>query len=457
VPPQGAAPLPDLPAAWASAEPGGVGHATPLASWWNRFDDPLLGQLVKQALQANTSVLGAQAALRQARALRDVAAAALVPGLNTSGSAQRSRSGGASSNNFQAGLDASWELDVFGVRRQAVAAADATVLAGAASLGDVQVSIAGELGLAYVALRSAQARLAIATDNLTSQLETLQITGWRWQAGLVSALEAEQARAAAEQTRAQLPALQSGIGQFSHAIAVLSGRPPSDLDALLAPARPLPQPQAGLALLFPADTLRQRADVRAAQARVSAAIAGVAQAEAARLPSFRLAGSLGLSAASLGALTRGASVMGSLLAGVAWPLLDGGAARAQVRVQQAAADQAWTAYKAVLLLSLQEVEDSLLALRGDGERVSRLQDAALAAGAAAQMARQRYDSGLIDFQVVLETQRTRLATQDSLASAQADHLSDHLRLYKAVGGGWNPDRPEAAAAPPSPLASGPTP
>ena len=343
------------------------------------------------------------------------------------------------------------------MRRQAVAAADATVRAGSASLGDVQVSIAAELGLAYVALRSAQARVSIARDNLASQLETLQITRWRWQAGLVSSLEAEQARAAAEQTRAQLPALQTGIGQFSHAIAVLSGRAPSDLDTLLGPAAPLPQPEADLALRFPADTLRQRPDVRAAEARVSAAIASVAQARAAQLPTFRLAGSLGLSAASLGALTHGASVVGNLLAGVAWPLFDGGAARAQVRVQQAAADQAWSAYKAVLLLSLQEVEDSLLAMRGDTERVARLQEAAQAAGAAAQMARQRYDSGLIDFQVVLETQRTRLAAQDSLASALADGVSNHLRLFKALGGGWNPDSLDAAASTETPPASGLTP
>jgi NodT family efflux transporter outer membrane factor (OMF) lipoprotein len=430
---------------------------TATAGWWQRLNDPILAALVADATRFNTSVQGAQAALRQARASRDVASAGLVPAINTSGSAQRGRSGGVSGNNFQAGLDANWELDVFGVRRQAVAAADASVRAGAASLGDVQVSIAGELGLAYVSLRSAQARLAIAQDNLASQLETLQLTDWRLQAGLVSSVEAEQARAAAEQTRAQLPALQTGIGQFSHAIAVLSGRPPSDLDALLAPVRPLPEPQADLALQFPADTLRQRPDVRAAQARVSAALASVSQAEAARLPSFRLAGSLGLSAATLGALGNGASVVSSLLAGVAWPLFDGGAARAQVRVQQAAADQAWAAYKAVLLLGLQEVEDSLLALRGDGERVQRLQDAARSAGAAAQLARQRYSSGLIDFQVVLDTERTRLSTQDSLASAQADRVSDHLRLYKALGGGWNPASLDAGAPPETPLASGPTP
>ena len=142
-----------------------------------------------------------QAALRQARALRDVAAAALVPTVGSSASAQRSTAGGKSTgNSFQAGLDASWELDIFGANRSALAASEATAQASAASLGDVQVSIAAEVALDYIALRGAQARLAIASDNLASQQETLQITQWRLQAGLVTSLEAEQARAAAEQT-----------------------------------------------------------------------------------------------------------------------------------------------------------------------------------------------------------------------------------------------------------------
>jgi outer membrane protein, multidrug efflux system len=165
--------------AWSAIDVAADASAASLLAWWTRFDDPLLARLASMALQANTNVNGAQAALRQARALREVAAASLYPTLGTSASAQRSRdgpgagsAGGArTSNLFQAGLDAHWELDVFSANRSALNASDAAANASAASLGDVQVSIAAEVALAYIALRGAQARLAIAEENLASQRE----------------------------------------------------------------------------------------------------------------------------------------------------------------------------------------------------------------------------------------------------------------------------------------------
>jgi NodT family efflux transporter outer membrane factor (OMF) lipoprotein len=301
--------------------------------------------------------------------------------------------------------------------------------------------------LNYITLRGAQARLAIALANLASQEETLQITRWRQEAGLVTALEAEQARASAAQTRAQLPALQTGIEQSRHALAVLTGQPPAALATLLAASAPVPQAAADLALSIPAETLRQRADVRAAERRVAAALARVGQAEAARLPSFALGGSLGLNALTLGTLTNAASVLTSIVASMAAPLFDGGAGRAQVRAQEAAFDQARLAYQAAVLTALKDVEDALIALQGDQARLASLRDAADAATNAALLARQRYSSGLVDFQVVLETQRTQFATQDSVAGAGADVSSDHVRLYKALGGGWRTEDTSAAPLP----------
>jgi multidrug efflux system outer membrane protein len=442
----------DVPAAWSQVDPSAVGDTSLLAQWWLRLRDPLLAQLVSQAMQSNTTVVSAQAALRQARALRDVAGAGLLPTLDGSASIQRSRSGGASaSNSFKVGLDASWELDVFGGNRSGLQASEAAARASAATLGDVQVSIAAEVALDYITLRNAQARLAIANDNLASQQEILQITQWRLQAGLVSSLEAEQSRAATEQTAAQLPALQTSIDQTLHALAVLTGRPPAALGSVLAAVAPVPQAADDLALSIPAETLRQRADVRAAEHQVMAAMARASQAQAQALPNFRLSGSLGLNALALGSLTNGASVASALLAGVAVPLFDGGALRAQVRAQQAALEQANSSYQGTVLTALKDVEDALVALRGDRERLVRLQQAAEAAGNAASMASQRFTSGLVDFQVVLETQRTRLSTQDSVANASADVSADHVRLYKALGGGWQPDggdAPPAATADP---------
>lgn len=430
-------PTTETPAQWAGAQ--AQGSATPLGQWWGQFNDPLLSALVQRSLAHNTSLRQAQASLRQARAVSDVQAAGLLPRVDASGSAQRSRAGGSTGNRFAAGFDASWEPDLFGAERSAVSASQADVAVALASLGDAQVSLAAEVAANYIALRGVQERLAIARSNLASQQETLQISEWRLQAGLTTSLVTEQARAAVEQTAAQIPALENSLAQTRHALAVLTGQPPAALDAALAPARPVPQAPAELALAIPAQTLRQRADVRAAEQRIVAALARVSQADAARYPSLRISGNLGLGAATLGALTNGASVASALLGSISVPLFDGGAARAQVRVQEAALEQARIGYEAVVLGALQNVEDALVALQGDRERLARLRAAAEAAANADLLARQRYQSGLIDFPTVLDTQRTVLAAQDGVAAAQTSLATDHVRLYKALGGGWVAD------------------
>jgi NodT family efflux transporter outer membrane factor (OMF) lipoprotein len=444
----------DIPPGWANAEGARTGYpkidADSLAAWWQRFEDPLLADLVSRALLSNTSVASAQAAVRQAQALRDVAAAALLPTLVASGSAQRGRAGGDSTGNrFQLGLDGQWVPDVFGARRDARDAGNATAAASVASLGDAQVQVAAEVALNYILLRAVQARSVIATENLASQQETFQITAWRQQAGLVTTLEVEQARAAAAQTQALLPALQISMNQTAHALAVLVGQPPAALQAELrigmrvAPAssmgterETLPESRGDFAMSIPADTLRHRADVRSAEYQVAAALARVGQAQAQRWPSFAIGGTIGLSAISMAALTNGASVLSSLLASVSLPVFDGGAARAQVNVQQAALEQAQQVYRAAVLGALKDVENALVALRGDRLRVASLRIAAEAASNAAVLARQRYSGGLVDFQTVLETQRNQLSTQDGVVSAMADVGSDQVRLYTALGGGW---------------------
>ncbi len=429
----------DVPMAWSST-PATETTAESAAAWWQRFQDPELAPLVARALQANTTVLGAQAALRQARALRDVAAAGLQPSLGSAASATHTTHGGNNvGNSFQLGLDAAWELDFFGARRSAVDTSEASERASAANLGDVQVSIAAEVALTVITLRNAQARLAIAQDNLASQLQTLQITAWRAQAGLLSTLEVEQARAASAQTRAQLPALQTRIEQTGHALAVLTGQAPAALADWVAKPGAIPQARTDLALSLPADTLRQRPDVRAAEQQVLAAAGRVTQADAARYPSFKLGGSLGLNALTVGALSNTAALASTLLASVNWPVWDGGAARAQLQAEQAALDQVRATYRGTVLAALQEVEDALAALRGDRARMARLHEAATAATQAAGLARQRFNSGLVDFQTVLETQRTQLSTQDGLANATAEVSADHVRLFKALGGGWQPE------------------
>jgi len=437
-----------VPAQWSTAPADAVdvvgagttaSPATVLSGWWRAFNDPQLTGLIDQALQANTSVRGAQAALQQARALRDVAAANRGPVLALSGSAQRGKQGQAApTNTFRAGFDASWEPDVFGGLGATVAASEADVQAAVASLGQVRVSLAAEVATNYIELRGLQSRLAIARSNLAAQQETLQLTEWRVQAGLASSLDLEQAKTATAQTQAQIPVLEASVAQSLNSLAVLTGRVPGALSSELGVAH-VPVPPARLTLSFPADTLRQRPDVRVAEQQVRSAWAQVAQADAGRYPNFNLSGSLGLNASRLADLTDTASLLRTLLGSVSYTLFDGGAAQARVRAQQAVFEQARVNHEAVLLTALQDVEDTLVALKSDRERLGRLGAAAEAAANADLLARNRYASGLIDFRTVLDTQKTLLAAQSELEVARTAWSTDHVRLYKAMGGGWTPE------------------
>ncbi|MBA5603983.1 efflux transporter outer membrane subunit [Duganella sp. FT3S] len=443
------------PAGWSGAPgmPGATGAQASLVDWWQRFHDPMLDRLIGQALDVNTSVAVARAALLQARATRDVAAAGLGTTVSVSASAQRSKTDGANaSNSYAAGFDASWEPDVFGRNGYALAAGEATVRATEVSLADVRVTVAAEVARNYIDLRGAQARLAIARDNVASQEATMQITDWRVQAGLLTSLEQQQALSATELAKAQLPLLETSVAQLTHSLAVLCGQAPATLDAMLASAAPIPEGGAELALSLPADTLRQRPDVRAAEFQVRAAMARVGQADAARYPSFRLEGSIGLHGLGIGGT--GSTILRALLGSVSGNAFDGGASVAQLRLEQGALAQSHAAYRATVLAALQDVEDALSALAGDRRRLEHLRSAAAAANNAALLARQRYASGLVDFQTVLETQRTLYSAQDSVAATSASLGDDQVRLYKALGGGWQPDGAPAAA--PAPAAAAKT-
>lgn len=422
-----------------------------LSQWWQRFGDAQMTALIEQALQANPNVQSAQAALRQARAQLGVTQASRLPSAGASvGGSRSKREPSSASNSFTAGIDASWEPDWWGTQANAVQAGEANVAAAVATLEGAHVSLAAEVAQTYIELRSLQNRLRIAQDNLGIQRENQQITEWRMQAGLATSLDAEQARAATAQTAAQIPALQASLAQARHALAILTGQAPAALEAALTAAQPLPVAPTALAMALPADTLRQRPDVRAQEQRVVAAVANLSAQERANFPSLRLSGSLGVSAATLAALgSSGASLATSIAASLSQTLFDGGANTARVQERQAAVEMARINYRASVLTALQEVEDALVQLQGDQERLVQLQISEAAARNAQLLANQRYSSGLVDFQTVLDTQRTLLSSQDSVATVQAAISTDYVRLYKALGGGWQPldSAGQIAAAP----------
>ncbi len=450
--PEYRAPANPAPASWFQADAAKDVARTDasgnLSRWWRSFNDPLLSGLVEQALQSSPDLRSAQARLREARARRTVAAAGLYPDVGASFDARRSKSSeetgsGTAQNTFSAGFDAGWEIDVFGGTRRGIEAADADLQATQAGLYDTQVSLAAEVALNYIELRTYQIRLRIARDNLVSQAETLQLTHWRAQAGLVSSQDTEQARANLEQTRAQIPSLERSFAEAEHRLAILLGLPPGSLYARMAANAELPKAPTAVAVGIPAETLRQRPDVRAAERRLAAETSRLGAAEAARYPGFKLSGSIGLEALAFSALGNSGAGAYSLLAGISAPIFNAGRLRAQVDIQDAVREQTLIDYERTVLGALGDVENALAALAKSREREQALAIATESSRNAALLARNRYSAGLIDFQSVLDTERSVLSIEDSLASTRADGISAVIRLYKALGGGWSPASPIA--------------
>ena len=445
-------PLPDsardmvLPGSWSTADAAIKPVAVPdLSIWWRQMGDPLLDDLIERALTSAPDMRTAQARLKQVRASRDLAVAGLFPSLGASASAKRSKAGtaaggsGTSQTLYTAGFDASWEPSIFGGQRDAASGAEADLVASAATLESTRVSLAAEVALEYVTLRTYQQRLTIARDNTASQAETLQLTDWKQQAGLVTSLEVEQARTNLEQSRASIPGLEVGSAEAEHRLAVLIGQAPGALREKLADAKPLPAPPDEVAVGIPADTIRQRPDVRAAEFALRGEIARSAEQRAARYPSFTLSGSWGWQAFSSAALGGTDTLVRSLVGSLAATLFDGGRISARIDVQNAVEEQALVAYEASILTALEDVENALVSYAAGRERLETRRRAAESARNAAQLARTLYEAGSADFQKVLDTDRTRLTAEDGLASAEGDLLAAVVKLYKALGGGWRAD------------------
>lgn len=431
------------PAQWHTAHQSGSIDTAALAEWWKQFNDPVLDSLISDALAANTDLATARAKLREARARRDMSRAGLGPSVTASGSVSHAKASaetgsGATSNLYSAGFDASWEVDVFGATRRTVEASEADLQASAENLRDVQVSLVAEVASNYIELRTAEQRLAIAEANLASQTETYDLVSWRLMAGLVSDLDEAQARTDLETTRAALPSLRTTISEARNRLAILLDRSPGELDARLAATGAIPSAPQQIATGIPADTLRQRPDVRMAERELAAQTARLGAAEAARYPSLPLSGSLGLASLNPGRLLDSSAIARSLLASITAPIFDSGYLRANVRVQDALVEQYRLQYRGAVLTALEDVENALVSLANTGQRHKELAQATSSASEALAIARNRYAAGLIDFESVLTSQRTLISLEDQLASSAGDYSKAQISLYKALGGGWTP-------------------
>lgn len=425
-----------VPAVWAQADATPI--ATDLTAYWTMLGDPLLTQFVEQAIVENRDMAASAARLDQARASLIQARAGYYPSVSASAGANRdigdfSRDG----VQFSLGADAAWEIDLFGQVSGSVAAARGDFAASGFSLADLQRLVVGQVAIATINARATAQQLAIAQNTLAYQDDNLQIARWRNQAGLVSSLDVEQARAQRAQTAATIPSLESSLVSTANAISTLIGEPPGRvLNALLdSEPAPVPQPPALSGFEAPAEILHRRPDVRAAEAALIANTARIGVARAQLLPLARLSGTIGTGQARLSDLFD--VITGSLFAGVSQLIFDGGRTAAQVDSAEAVARASLAQWEQAILIALEEVESAAVDQRTAAEREALNEVAVDAASNSALLARSQYQAGLTDFRTLLTAENQLLSARNQLVAAEADRAIAFVRLTQALGGGWD--------------------
>lgn len=439
-----------LPATGSEVAPDGAQSvSTPdsaLRTPWQRLGDSTLDALMAQALSANFDARAAAARLRTARSARAAAAFDLAPTVTVAGGYTRQRLSSATfpigagsfpdQDIWDAGFDASWELDLFGRLRRNLQAQGALVAVTREDLRNVQVSLAAELARAYFELRGSQEQLAVTRQNAENQRRTLQVTQERLDAGRGTAFDTERAQAQLSFTLSSLPGLEAAVAAAQYRIGVLVGRPPATVVAELTGVAPLPSlPEVGT--LAGADTLiRQRPDVAAAERQFAAQRSLLGSAKADYLPRVTLGGNAGYSASTLGSLGDHGTFRFAIGPVISWPALNLGRVKARVDASGARAAEAEAQYAQTVLLAEEEAENALAGYRSARQRVARIEDAATASARAAELARLRFSEGVADFLQVLDAERTQLDAESRLAQGRKDAATAYAALYKALGGAW---------------------
>jgi len=448
--------------------------------WWTIFHDPTLDSLVERAMNSNLDLRLAEARIRQARAARGVAGAGLWPTVEATGTYRRLRSGGGGVgvspggatttaggavggagagpigggtgagglgagpiNLFQAGLDAAWEMDVFGGTRRSIEAAQADLQAAAEDRRDVMVTLISEVALNYLELRGFQQRIAIAKQNLQAQVHSADLTRMRFAGGLVSRLDVANAEAQVATTRATIPPLAASAEQTIYGLSLLLGLTPDALLKELSPEGRIPTTPPDVPIGLPSDLLRRRPDVRRAEAQAHAATARIGVAIADLFPKFTLTGAAGASSTSFSSLGNWKNRFYSGGPGVSWEIFDAGRVQWNIRVQNTIQQQALITYQQTVLTALRDVNSALVAYACEQEHRQALVEAVNRNLEAVDLATQSYTQGQTDFINVLNAQRSLLTAQDALVQSNRSLATDLVALYKALGGGWELQDPGA--------------
>ncbi len=431
-----------------------------LANWWEQFQDPQLNALIASALADNLDIQAASARIAQARAQRDVVAGAELP--TVSGNAQFTRyripdaiqrlpqqalagadPGAATAfkipsylNLYQLGFDTSWELDLFGGTRRAIEAANASAEAAEAARRGVVVATLAELGDDYLALRATQARLRLAEHTLETEQTLFELTQNRQHNGLASQLDVEQAHAQLELSRASVPMLRAQVLQSIHALAMLLGRLPEELEQQLSETAPLPPAPPTIPAGLPSQILERRPDIQQAERQLAAATAAVGVAEAQRFPSLSLTAGTSLVSTQLSELVHHDSWTWNAGGSLTAPIFEGGRLAANQRAAEAAATQSTLQYRATVLQAFREAEDALQNYAAARDQLAAIQTASQAQHVALDRATQMYRAGLGSYINVLDADRSAASADDQVELTQQQQAHAVVAIYKALGGGW---------------------
>jgi len=440
------------PTSWVSPLTNGLSdQAAAPATWWASFNDAELNSLVQRAMRANLDLRVAEARLRQARALRSASAANLLPNLNATASAARAKQ---SQNQpffgalalppnfpfeysvYQAGFDASWELDLFGGKRRALEAATADWQSAIEARNDVMVSVLAELGRSYMEMRGTQQRLQIAQRDIALAQEALDLTRARLQGGIATDLDVARSAALLAGMQAALPPLEAAERAAMYGLAVLLALPPGDLVAELTVPVALSPLVTQVPIGLPADLVRRRPDVRRAERQLAAETARIGIAKSDWFPKVSLIGDAGQESVTTGKWFEPASRFWSIGPSLQWKALDFGRVRAQVQAQSAVQQAALASYEKAVLISLQEAESALVAYAQEQNRHQALTDAVAQNRQSLDLAERMYQYGRVSFLDVLDARRSLYQADDLLASSDQGVAVDLIALYKALGGGW---------------------
>jgi multidrug efflux system outer membrane protein len=440
-------PKTEVSAAFANGSETNISPAPTAVTWWQGFNDAILNSLVSRAVATNQDLRIATARVLEARALRSGAVADLFPVANANAGWTKSLASQDSEplsvprserefSLYNAGFDATWELDFFGHVRRSVQASTADFVATIAARQDVLITLISEVARNYFELRGAQHQLAVARGNADNERDTLDVAVAKSKAGRSTELDTARARAQLESTLASIPPLEAAAKHSIHRLGVLTGQQPTALDSELAPPAPIPALPPLVNIGDPAGLLRRRPDIRSAESSLAAATARIGVQTADLFPRVTFNGNLGVQASEVSGLFKGGADTYSFGPSITWAALDLGHVLARIKAANARADAQLAAYEKTVLNALEETENALVDFGHEQVRRDYLRQSERSATQAMTLARQRYDGGVDDFLPVLDAQRTQLSIQAQLAQSETRTATSLVAIYKALGGGW---------------------